>query len=148
MKVFLTMLLILGAGLCFSQGDLLFLKNNFYFREYYRDSYNCDSLPEDGITSIDDRICANIKLQEADSILKMFYDSVRMELLLYNSDSLSQSFELLQKSWRQYRDAHCEFLYGGYETSTGAVLYMNEMRYLTNVRIEEMKGLLRVYRDK
>ncbi len=148
MKNIITILLTLTIGTCFGQGDLNYLKKNSYLNEYYINPFDCDSLQEDGVTSIQDRICANLKLQETDSILKIYYDSVRAEIVVNNNDSLSQSFELLQKSWRQFRDIHCEALYGGYSTSAGAVIYMDEMKKLTKIRIEEMKGLLKIYRNE
>jgi uncharacterized protein YecT (DUF1311 family) len=147
MKTYLTILFALSVGICVGQGDLKYLKDNFYLEQYYLSPFNCDSLTQDGLFSIQDRICANLKLQEADLILETYYDSVRTEILSFKNDSLIQSFESLQLSWREYRNSHCETLYGGYETTTGAVIYMNEMRRLTEVRIEEMKALLKIYNE-
>lgn len=129
-----------------AQGDLDYLKDNVYLKHYYDRPFDCDTLRADGVSSLEDRICANLRLQRADSVLKVYHDSVRVEMLRYEGEVLVESFDLLQDAWRYFRDTHCNSLYGGYGTSTGAVLYMDEMRRLTEIRIAEMKGLLRVYR--
>ncbi|MCB0705809.1 MAG: DUF1311 domain-containing protein [Saprospiraceae bacterium] len=144
----LSLSLSLITGICYGQGDLDYLKENLYLTEYYKNPFDCDGLPDDGIYSLDDRICANLKLQEADSTLSFYYNEIKIALLSIHNAQLIQSFETLQQSWRTYRDLHCDTLYGGYETHTGAVLYMTEMRRLTEVRIEEMKSLLDIYTNE
>lgn len=129
----------------FAQGDLAYLKKNFYLQQYWEKPFDCDSLPADGITSVEDRICANLRLQWADSTLGVYYEMVLEEMARFEDDTLVRHFEEVQSAWRAYRDRHCKTLHGGYVTSTGAVIYMDEMRWLTEIRIAEMKALLKLY---
>ena len=139
----------LAIGLsCSAQGDLGDLKKNFYLRPYWEKPFDCDSLPADGITTVEDRICANLRLQWADSTLGTLCEMVRTEIQRFQDDTLLARFDGLQAEWRAYRDRHCMTLHGGYVTSTGAVIYMDEMRRLTEIRIVEMEELLGVYRGE
>ena len=147
MKYYRLFALLFIYGTSFAQGDLSYLKNNVYLDYYYEQPFDCNTYTEDGVNSIHDRICSNLQLQKTDSILKIYYDSVCVELGKFNSDSLILSFELLQENWRHYRNMHCDQLHGGYQTSLGAVLYMDEMRKITEIRIVEMKYLLGLYQN-
>lgn len=137
-------LLLACSGM--AQGDLGYLKQNFYLQDYWMEPFDCDTLPDDEIDSFQDRICANLRLQWADSTLKLYHDSVRAEIVRHKDDTLLAHFDQLQANWRAYRDRHCRVMYGGYVTTTGAVAYMEEMRWITELRIVEMKRLLSLYR--
>lgn len=136
-------------GLCISlhaQGDLGYLNTQTYLDRYRAHPFNCDSLTDDLVNTMTDRICANLRLQRSDSVLKVYYDSLAVELRKVGDDTLLIAFEDLQRSWRKYRDRHCDVQIGEIVGNGSAAGYMDEMRLLTEIRIEELRRLLALYR--
>ncbi|MCB0790545.1 MAG: DUF1311 domain-containing protein [Flavobacteriales bacterium] len=128
-----------------AQGDLQHLRNEPYLQGYYEHPVDLDSIPNDGSVTFYDRVRANLQLQEADSVLRTVHDQLRVRIIALHDDTLLRTFDDLQAAWRAYRDAHCRSTYGGYVTTTGAVMFMNEVRRLTELRTEEMRALLEAY---
>jgi uncharacterized protein YecT (DUF1311 family) len=131
----------------YGQGDLSYLKNIAYLDIYYDHPFNCDSLADDQVSTMTDRICANLRLQRSDSLLTLYYDSLLVETRRIGGDTLRRAFDELQRSWRTYRDEHCKALVGEVTGNWSAAAFMDEMRALTDIRIEELKQLLELYRS-
>lgn len=129
-----------------AQGDLEYLKTQLYLDHYRTHPFNCDSLTDDLVNTLTDRICANLMLQRSDSLLKVSYDSLVVKLREVGDDTLVTAFENLQRSWRQYRNRHCDVQIGEIVGNGSAAAYMHEMRLLTDIRTEELKRLLTLYR--
>ena len=123
------------------------LKSQSYLEIYYKRPFDCfsDPLPDNLINTMTDRICANLKLQRSDSIVSLYKDSVRAEIMKMHNDTLLSTFDIAHKSWLKYRVEHSKALNTYMGSNTAAEAYMNELRLLTDIRINELKTILNSY---
>ena len=134
------------------QGGLDHIKNQKYMKYYDLLNINCDSIPDSLASMLTYRICANIKLQKSDSILTLYYDSLKTEMFKFGGNIMVQEFDSLQFAWRNYRDSHCKVIWDKYKDAFSghmrAIHYMDEMKKLTDIRISEIKRLIYFYREE
>jgi|GEM_PF-2879010 len=134
-----------------AQLDFEHLKNQPYLKNYYKNLYDCNNIPDSLYSNLSLRICANIKLQHSDSVLSLYNDSLRTAIIKWENENLLSSYDSLQASWRKYRDEQAKTVWRTYEGCGGchlrAIHYMTLLRQLTEVRITELKSLLQIYRD-
>lgn len=147
MRISLVLTVLLLSGASHAQGDLVYLKQMEYLNLYRAHPFDCDSLGDDESTTLHDRICENLRLQRSDSLLKVYYDSLVVEIRKVDADSLLGAFDELQRAWREFRDRHSQVVGGDIVGNSSAAAVMFEMRKLTEIRIEELKRLLARYRS-
>ena len=140
------------------QGHLDFIKD----QPYLKYDIDCDCRTDECYSSLWVRYCANLALQKSDSILKLYYDSLLTVMTEFevhfkgdaedpdsNAYMLKTSFIRLQENWRQHRSAHCKLYWPKDGNSNHyASIYMNCMRYLTELRIQDLVGLLTYYKSQ
>lgn len=147
MKTGSLLILFLLSTTCQAQGDLSYLKNLEYLRIYRAQPFNCDSLSNAQVNTMTDRICANLQLQRSDSILKVEYDRLLVEVERVGGDSLVTTFNDLQYAWRTFRDRHCKSVAPEITGNASATEWMNEMRRITDIRTAELRQLYSLYRN-
>lgn len=134
-----------------AQSDFKSLKNQPYLDNYYANPFDCDNIPDRLYSNLTSRICANIKLQESDSLFHCYNDSVRTEIMNWENEKLLTSYDSLQTNWRKYRDEQAKIIWESYEGCGGchlrAIHYMTILRQLTDIRITELRLLLKIYRE-
>jgi hypothetical protein len=145
----LSLFLLFSIFLCtYAQGGLEHIKKQSYLQLY--NGFDCDNIPDELYSTLSEKICANLALQRSDSILVLYYDSLKVELEAFGGPALVLQFDSLQTSWRSFRDTHCTIIWNKYEGCGGCNLrathYMTVMRELTDLRIATIKEWLALYR--
>lgn len=142
------LLLLLIPVFGHTQGGLDHIKNQSYLQMYK--GFDCDSIPDEMYSTLSEKICANLALQRSDSVLVLYYDSLKIELEAFGGLVLVEQFDSLQASWRSFRDKHCKIIWNKYEGCGGCNLrathYMTAMCELTDLRIATIKEYLTLYR--
>jgi len=98
---------------------------------------------ENGETTFEMRICANLKFQFSDSIMNSLYQET---LLAITSDDLptwKTEFKTSHETWKKYREEHCRVYAKSYEGGTlQPIIYLTCMRLQTEKRIGDLRQLL------
>jgi hypothetical protein len=152
--VLLFLIIMLDKSWCQHGIGLESIKNQKYLEFYYKEPFDCENLSDSNINTFTDRICANLALQKSDSILTLYYDSLKIELKKFGGDSLIQVYDKYQKEWRNYRDKHVDVFYENlsksseYKTNLFWVAYMDEMKKMIDFKTDELKILFNFYRKE
>lgn len=120
----------------FSQNtkDIGFIKDQPYLK--YEKHINCDSTSG---TTIEQRICLNIKLRRVDSIMLSKFNRVLNKM---ENDSIKNVFKTHQHHWEAERKSIGMLKSEGYENSAEAIIYMYSMIQVTETRIMTLDILL------
>jgi uncharacterized protein YecT (DUF1311 family) len=114
--------------------DVGFIKNQPYLK--YAKHINCDSTSG---TTLEQRICLNIKLRRIDSIMLSKFNQVLSKI---ENDSLINVFKTNQSHWEAERKSIGMLKSEGYEHSAEAIMYMHYMIQATETRILTLDILL------
>ncbi len=101
----------------------------------YADQVNCNQIE----TSMDARVCYNLKFQNLDSILNNRFT----EYLQYiENDSLKQNIEEFQLQWLDNRRLQSKIYSEGYRGAMLGIRYLSAMNDATQLRTEELEKLM------
>lgn len=138
MKISAIVLLLLTAWPAGAQKiDMKILKDQSYMR--YKDVTNCDSIE----TTIEERICANLRLQREDSIMNLAF---KKAVARYRSDGDTAGLRHLikgQEAWEIYRYYQSNAVSSS-EPHPGprqAIDFMTEAADITRKRGEELRRM-------
>lgn len=122
--------------LCSAQNtkDVGFIKDQPYLK--HAKHTNCDSTSG---TTIEQRICLNIKLRRVDSIMLTKFNHVLNKI---ENDSLKNVFKAHQSYWEAERKSISMLKSEGYENSAEAIIYMYHMIKATEIRILTLNSIL------
>jgi len=101
----------------------------------YADKVNCEQIQ----TSMDVRVCINLKFQEVDSILNIRFAEY---LQLIENDSLRKSIKEFQMQWIGNRRSQSEIYSSGYRGAMLGIRYLSAMNDATQMRIDELEKLM------
>jgi len=124
----------------FGQPDMENIKSQPYLE--HKEHLNCDS----AITTLELRICANLKYQKSDSLLNDIYQKIISEIENEYLNIDEALFQRSQEEWKEYRDSHCNIYWEMYDGgSFQSVVYMECLADITNERISRLKEILEFY---
>ena len=97
------------------------------------------------------KICAVKKFLKTDSILHLYSDSVKAEIIKLNDSTLITSFNSFQSSWKQYLSAKSLFIGRKYQMSNGhtkSIINIEATTFLMELKVNELKAILNYYQNQ
>lgn len=137
MKYHIVMILILFCGLnLYGQDstDAVRLKSLEYME--YADQVDCENMMG---TTLEDRVCLNLKFQRLDSIVNVRFTDL---LRLAPNDSIREQLISFQNAWVLNRRAQSEIASEGYRGHMLGIIYLASMVETTRGRINEIELIL------
>jgi predicted enzyme related to lactoylglutathione lyase/uncharacterized protein YecT (DUF1311 family) len=101
----------------------------------YANKMNCEQIQ----TSMDARVCINLKFQKVDSILNIRFAEY---LHLIENDSLKQKIVKFQTQWIDNRRSQSEVYSNGYRGAMLGIRYLSAMNDATQLRTAELEKLM------
>lgn len=102
---------------------------------------NDNAMPdcEKAITQVELNMCSAQELEISEQALKAVYDQA---LDLFDDNEEAQEFEAVQKSWVDYRDAHCDIAADQYAGGTiMPLIYSSCMKKLADERSDNIRNM-------